>query len=248
MMSRVALLAAMLTFSAAVEAAPVLVQFVGEISHVGSEAPSSFYIGERVVGAFVYNPDAPYYLRVASPRNNSGFFDFQCGWTSCSRGSTPPSGALNVATASGFVAVDETTEFSWKYVNASWWNPEGAAANTLELGAHEEAAGLTYTPTLVTLSGPSATAMVIYFEPPTIDESQIDDRGFAPLAALAPVEPFIGLRSGAIGFDASGSAFNGFGGRSVGFDVTSFQVTQIPEPTAACLALVLVTTTALRKR
>lgn len=265
-MNRVLLVAAALAANTSAAAAPVLVEFVGDVTRVGSDAPSNFYVGEAVSGAFVYYSEVRGYLRVvpSTPSSDSGHtpgsFDYSSGWVYFHVHHTTdhvhyiPSGPFGLASASGFIAIDQHSELSWNAGSVYDEFPDDGDIDSVQLSARElftaDVTGNWFdpvsAPTLQTISGPVATAMSVYFEPTAINEDFIDAEGFYPISALAPADSFPGLRSGVIGFDPLDSASDGFGDTSVGFRVTSYRVTQIPEPHGGVLLLLALASVGLK--
>lgn len=119
----VAVLLAMTTHSIA---APVLVEFVGEISGVADDAPDQFSIGELVRGAFVYDPNTTERLAIkyTFTQIDSGGGNPPAGWPSQYEAFPADddgtlyhqlflTGAFGIESQSGFAAVDLLSEFSW---------------------------------------------------------------------------------------------------------------------------------------
>lgn len=192
-------------------AGPYLVQFEGAITEVADEAPDTFWIGERVAGAFVYDPDAPiaygittwFQLVDTSPLVNAGnipsWLDTYSGFpgnerrfffTQVWRG-----GDLAVASEGGFYAHDDALDFLWigttpsseGIIYASSGNHVFHVGNS----GHwmNRVLGEPRIPsTLTTTSGPQATALQIDFAEAS-PELVFDDQGLLKATLTQPREP-----------------------------------------------------------
>ncbi len=110
-------------------AGPYLVQFLGTVTEIDEVAPDSFWIGEKVAGAFVYDPDVlPVLTSVttfqvvdtSTPRAGdpptgwpTNYSDFPTNDSTNTLSHVFPASGLMLETEGDFAAIDQSSDIVW---------------------------------------------------------------------------------------------------------------------------------------
>lgn len=236
------------------DAAPYLVTFRGAIDEVEATASESFTIGERVRGAFVYDPDAPVAIKhvlqftpvdvIGAPHGEeagggSGFvFDGSTLISQVFRG-----GAVMIETEGGLHTVDQAIDLFWlgsggggdvRFVSAPRIGVTlGNSGSLLNVMVGEEAVASSFE----VLRGPPVVGfrLTLGHAPAEI----VDDGTGLPeatLRSLADPENFPGLVGGQLLFAPIPLSFSE-PHLGASFAIDEFEVIAVPEPAAAMLVV-----------
>lgn len=228
------------------------VEFHGEVTSIDDGVPGSFSVGERVAGfvEFVSPPEWSAQTVVTFSLVDAGGGLVAAEWDSVYGGFPSETsyvveelvrtGAIGVATESGFTVFDDDSELLLvRLENAGDSYAENGSPSVLVLGnrgryAEHYPLGEPASKTLSTCCGAAAAGVQIYlsnFAFPPFDPDAADPE--PAVLMLLEAANFPGVTRGSIEFDeASGLSTSP---TSVDFDIQSFSVLRIPEPTAVGL-------------
>lgn len=241
-------------------AGPYLVEFEGTIIEIADGAPDTFWIGERVVGAFVYDPAAPtafsvhHSFQLVHGNAGDGWPDQYSVFPGAERvdflAQVWRGGNLTIATEGGFAAYDDSLDILW--MGRSTGSSIQFAPSFFHAGnsGHwmNQILGDTHVPlTLITESGPQATALQISFGD-AVPEFVFDDEG-VPEATLSSLGDPAQLRPTKGGFSFGEPAVSlATDATDVTFAIDRFSILAVPEPAASVSLLLACLGAMLRRR
>lgn len=242
---------------ATAQAAPYLVEFTGQVTSITDDAPGAFWIGERVAGRFVYDPDERAELSVTQEFNTVDTPPPSAsGWPSSYTGFPQErqfylseifaGGPIVIVTEGGFAVRDHATDHLWFGNESHSGVTFGSSGGQVHFFGNRGRFLNLYSDwwpdldhvalTIETIGGPAASGLQIDFAPVEHEIVWNDDTPSVSRRSIADPDD-LRIIGGGFLFGGNEPLFES-ASVDVGFEIDTVRVIAVPEPAGCCLLIV----------